>query len=299
MKPVKQSLLLVPMIAVSTTAFAQAGTVGTLDIVNDALSPSTPLHSNGGLDPDNYTKSRSNEVSVALRSRAVDGIGQPSVAPQESGTVTGLKTYNVGANGQFTVDFDFVPKGQDEVAANNYFVKLELDNDSSKDANFTPMNTFQGFVFDSDENDELLDSVRSAVPREDSSWDDGDSIAIYEAFGISGPPISSTRNGEDVDFAWTNGLDDNDLPEYVLSNSWNAQWDFSNFSLLGDDFGGDLPAGLYDIRLTAFEDYKSVGNGNDLASVTITAKVVPSPTAAFGGLMLLGGLALRRRRRVV
>lgn len=39
--------------------------------------------------------------------------------------------------------------------------------------------------------------------------------------------------------------------------------------------------------------------GQKFTFTSFSSRAVPSPTAAFGGLMLLGGLALRRRRRAV
>ena len=262
-------------------AVAMPSAADTPDVVNDALG-GTPLHSNGGLDAQNFSSFSGGGTSLSLRSRSIDGIGQPSTAPNTSATATGFNTYAVGDNGQFTVDFQFTP-GAGATTMDNYFLKLEIDNDASIASNFTTDNTFQGAVFDADTDDELLDDGRfgpGAVAPQDSSWDDGDSVVID---GVT------TRGGQIVDFA-SDVFTDTQMPEYVVSQSWNAQWDFPNFSLLGDDFGGPVDEGFYDIRLSVFDEF----GGTQLASGTITANV-PAPTTA--AILGLGGLAAARRRR--
>ena len=263
-------------------AIAAPSAADTPDVVNDALGGS-PLHSNGGLDADNFSSFSGGGTSLSLRSRSIDGIGQPSTAPNTSATATGFNTYQVGDNGQFTVDFQFTP-GAGATTMDNYFLKLEIDNDASIASNFTVDNTFQGSVFDADTDDELLDDARfgpGAVNPQDSSWDDGDSVVID---GVT------TRGGQTVDFA-SDVFTSSDMPEYVVSQSWNADWNFANFSLLGDDFGGPVDEGFYDIRLSVFDEF----GGTELAAGTITANVVPAPGSL--ALVGLGGLVGARRRR--
>ena len=265
----------------AAASLASSANAGTVDIVNAnnafGSEPGTPLHSNGGLDPNNFSEFHTNGVSLALRAR--EGT-LPSTAPSSMG---GQNVYNVGSGGQFSIDFNFIPRAGD-TTSDNYFLRMELDSDPSAGTNFAGgLNTFEGFVFDADSDDELLDSGRTSNMPADISWDDGDSVAID---GVT------THGGMVDDFAWTNGNAAGNEPAYVVSNSWQAQWDFANFSLLGDDFGGDLPVGLYDIRLTVLNM-----DGAELAGGSITAQVVPMPTPAMLGAAGLGGLAMIRRRR--
>jgi len=277
----------VAALALAGSTLGGVTSVGPLDVVNDALG-GTPGHSNGGLDAQNFTGVSSGTVSVFLRSRpVVGGLGQPSVAPATSGTATGLSTYGVGDNGQFTVDFQLTP-GAGATLSDNFFLSLEIDNDSGVGTNFAADNIFAGKVFDADSDDELLDDMRfggSAVPAVDASWDDGDSVVID---GVT------TRGGSTVDFG-SSVFSEADLPAYVVSNSWNAQWDFPNFSLLGDDFGGDVAPGLYDVRLTVSGINPDGSIGSAIASVEITAEVVPAPSG-LAVLSLCGLTAMRRRR---
>lgn len=55
--------------------------------------------------------------------------------------------------------------------------------------------------------------------------------------------------------------------------------------------------GTYTFTLTAFDGARIPAN--QLASTSIDVNVVPTPTAALGGVVLLGGLVTRRRRRAI
>lgn len=186
---------------------------------------------------------------------------------------------------RFSFEFQFSPRDGDTRANSNYFLKLDLDNDPSRAVNFgANTNTFFARVFDSDdgeETDELLDSGRSSGTPGDRSWDDGDSLATDD----------TTERGNNT-VAFENPTDDrNTLPSYVVANSWLAERDFDNFSLLGDDFGGAPGPGFYDLSLSAFEDGDG-GPGGELASVQITTQVGQPVPAPAPWLLLAAGLSL-------
>lgn len=79
------------------------------------------------------------------------------------------------------------------------------------------------------------------------------------------------------DGAWSN-----DETPFVYSQSWQPQW-------TGADFNGE--PGDYNIK------FEAMFGSNVIASTEIVATVVPvpSPTAALGGMALLGMTVLRRR----
>jgi len=231
----------------------------------------------------NFVGTSNNDVSVWLRARN-QGDDVPNI--NRAGSTYFLRPDDGGSGDAFSFEFQFTPEAgatTTNEANNEYFLELALDNDPSSAVSYAD-NTLTAKVFDDDSDDELLDSGRGDLP--DGSWDDGDSVVID---GIT------ERGGNTVDFQATSGTPD-PLPEFVVVNSWLARWNFSNFSLLGDDFGGAPGPGQYNIRLTAFNDDNG-SVGSELASVEITAQVVPTPSAVLGGMMLLGGLALRRRFR--
>lgn len=235
------------------------------------------MSSEGGLSSDQFAGSRSNGVSVWLRAR-----NQGDQGPVERDGDTFRIREATGADGdRFSLEFQFSPRDGDTRENSNYFLRLDLDNDPSQAVNFgANTNTFFARVFDDDGDDELVDSGRSTGTPGGRSWDDGDSVAIDG---------TSERGGEEVDFNNPTG-DRGNLPSYVVANSWLAEWDFSNFSLLGDDFGGAPGPGFYDLSLSAFEDAQGEP-GEELASVQITAQVGQPVPAPAPWLLLAAGLA--------
>lgn len=273
---------------------ASAASASQVDITNgDGTIPNQFLSSNGGLDSDDFTTTSGNGVSVALRARNdrfnPDGGGDDPTVTPGSASAGSSATYTLNAPASatgsgFKFEFQFSPRDGD-TTNENYFLELTLDNDPTAGTNFEADNTFSGFVFDADSDDELLDSGRfgpGAAAAVDRSWDDGDSVIID---GVT------SKGGTIVDFNNpTGGRDNLDLPDYVVANSWRAGWNFPSFSLLGDDVGAPR-GGLFDLRLMAFEN--DGGNpGRELASVQVTADVAAIPLPAGGVLLLtaLGGL---------
>ena len=278
-----------------------------VDITNANGAPGFPnqfLSSNGGLDSDQFTGDIANGVSVWLRARnnrfnPAGGGDNPTVSPGSVSTNSSATyTLNAPANPPgdpdpfgFSFEFQFSPRDGDTVADSNYFLELELDKDPTANTDFASDNIFSGAIFDDDDDDELLDSFRldSNVEPTDRSWEDGDSVLID---GVT------ERGGNTVDFNNPTGdrITDN-LPEYVVANSWRAGWDFPDFSLLGDDLGAPSN-GLFDLRLTAFE-FAGGQIGNQLAQVQVTADIAPVPVPAALPLLLagLGGLGLVARRK--
>lgn len=247
------------------------------------------MSSNGGLSSDDFAGTEDNGVSVWLRARNQGDQGPVA----RTGDVFQIREATGADDDRFSIEFQFSPRDGDTTSNSNYFLKLALDNDPGAGVNFgANTNTFFARVFDSDTDDELLDPGRESGSAADRSWDDGDSVAID---GLT------TRGGSIVQFANPTGSrDSGNLPEYVVANSWLAEWDFDSFSLLGDDFGGAPGPGFYDVSLTAFEDTNGVGE--ELASVQITAQVgepVPAPASwvlMLAGLLSLAASASKRRR---
>jgi hypothetical protein len=251
-----------------------------VDVTNDnGTIPDQFLSSNGGLDSSGFFGSQGNGVSVYLRARN-DGGDDPNLRTDG--------TYQIqGDDRQFKFEFQFTPRDGDTLS-DNYFLSLELDNDPSDATSFLDENTFSGRIFDSDGEDELLDDKRfgsNQVAADQRSWDDGDSVVIDG---------QTQRGGRTVDFERSTGT--GGLPGYTVSQSWIANWDFGNFSLLGDDFNGGpsdpsralIPSvdGTYDIRLTAYE---SATLDDQLARVTATVEV-PAPGGL--GLIAVGALGV-------
>jgi len=297
-----------------------------VDITNDSGTIDDQfLSSTGGLDSDQFTGDIANGVSVWLRARnnrfnPAGGGDNPTVSPGSVSTNSSA-TYTLNAPADpnkdgFSFEFQFSPRDGDTVADSNYFLELALDKDPAANTNFESDNIFSGVIFDDDDNDgnklredgtpdrnvvdsgevdELLDSGRfgsTAVSAVNRSWDDGDSVLI-DGVSKRGDP-----NAVDVIFNNPTGdrITDN-LPEYVVANSWRAGWDFPDFSLLGDDLGAPSN-GLFDLRLTAFE-FAGGQIGNQLAQVQVTADIAPVPVPAALPLLLagLGGLGLVARRK--
>lgn len=269
-------------------AHAQADQI---DITNDnGTIPNQFMSSNGGLSSDSFAGTEANGVSVWLRAR-----NEGDQAPiSRVGDLFKIREATGANSDRFSIDFQFSPRDGDTTINSNYFLSLRLDNDPTLGVNFAAnTNDFVGLVFDADTDDELLDSGRASGTPSDRSWDDGDSVSIDAV---------TARTSGIVDFNNPTGSrNPNNLPNYVVSNSWLAEWNFPNFSLLGDDFGGAPGPGFYDLRLTAFTNDNGL-IGDELAAVQITAQVgepvnVPVPHTA---LMLMGGIAglglLRRRR---
>ena len=269
-------------------AHAQADQI---DITNDnGTIPNQFMSSNGGLSSDSFAGTEANGVSVWLRAR-----NEGDQAPiSRVGDLFKIREATGANSDWFSIDFQFSPRDGDTTINSNYFLSLRLDNDPTLGVNFAAnTNDFVGLVFDADTDDELLDSGRASGTPSDRSWDDGDSVSIDAV---------TARTSGIVDFNNPTGSrNPNNLPNYVVSNSWLAEWNFPNFSLLGDDFGGAPGPGFYDLRLTAFTNDNGL-IGDELAAVQITAQVgepvnVPVPHTA---LMLMGGIAglglLRRRR---
>lgn len=262
-----------------------------VDITNsNGTIPNQFMSSNGGLSSDDFAGTEANGVSVWLRAR-----NRGDQAPvSRTGDTFKIREASGADEDKFAFEFQFSPRDGDTTNS-NYFVRLNLDNDPSTGVNFgANTNEFFARVFDSDNNDELRDSGRASGSAADRSWDDGDSVAID---GVT------SRDSGIVQFNNPTGSRSSNLPEYVVANSWLAEWDFSTFSLLGDDFGGAPGPGFYDIALTAFED-NSGSVGNALASTQITAQVgnptsVPIPQTSFLLVSGLAGLALVWQNRKV
>lgn len=280
----------------ATVSSAMAAQVDITNANGSASFPDLLLNSNGGLSSDQFAGTTDNGVSVWLRARNKGDQGPVS----RSGNTFKIREDSGTQADNFMIDFQFSPK-QFDTTNSNYFLELRLDNDPSSSVNFgANTNDFVAMVFDSDGDDELLDSGRSSGTASDRSWDDGDSVpkdlVTTRETGSGVPP------DEAVDFQVSSGSrNPANLPDYVVVNSWAAEWNFSDFSLLGDDFGGAPGTGLYDISLTAFED-DSGAMGSELASVQITAQVgevpVPSSIALLGTALLGTGIVATRRRMV-
>jgi len=263
-----------------------------VDIVNDnGTIDDQFMSSNGGLSSDGFAGSTANGVSVWLRARNQGDQGPVS----RVGNIFRIREATGANQDRFAFEFQFSPRDGDTRETSNYFLSLQLDSDPGTGVSFGDnTNTFFGRVFDDNGEDELLDSGRESGTAADRSWDDGDSVAIDG---------DTSRDSGVVEFAdASDERDPNDLPAYVVANSWLAEWDFSSFSLLGDDFGGAPGPGFYDIALTAFEDSDGE-QGDELASVQITTQVgqpVPEPSLgwllATGGVLLIGTTVQRRRR---
>jgi hypothetical protein len=210
------------------------------------------MSSKGGLTSFGFEKDSGSGVSVALRARD----GDTGFSPDNRDG----NRYDVGTEGSsnpFQFEFQFTPRDGDTNPSDNYFLELQLDNDPTAGVNFSA-NSAIGHIFDTDTDDDLYtESVNG-------SWDDHDSLSID---GVT------MRDGNLVEFNNPTG-DRGDLPEYVVTNSWNAEWDF----LLGDGSPGSVSAGEYDIQLTAYADDGGT-IGEELASVQITAIVQDDPSA--------------------
>lgn len=123
--------------------------------------------------------------------------------------------------------------------------------------------------------------------------------------------LNLTATGLEGEFDSSEGLYISENQPTGVSGSFTGL-----FHLTENDTKGNTPdnRGWYTADFTFTMDNWAWENKNDLMtqdgdgnavpdsfadSTFASTQVVPSPTAAFGGLMLLGGLALRRRRRVV
>lgn len=297
---------LIGSIGVTTVQAAQ------VDITNgNGSTPNQFMSSNGGLSSDNFFGTEANGVSVWLRARNKGDQGPVS----RNGNVFTIREDSGAEADRFAFEFQFSPMNGDVFGTDQYQLSLELDSDPSSAVSFTPDNTFAASIFDNDggdandltrydsstfpgsfpgspddsgEDDELSNSQRTMGNVQTRSWDDGDSLAV-DGF--------TNRTSGVVNFNNPTGSRSGTLPNFVIANSWLADWDFTGFSTLGDDFNGAPPAGLYDIRLTAFD-----AAGDELASTEITANVgdVPSPgtTVLFVTGLLGLGLVARRSRSV-
>jgi len=241
-----------------------------VDIQNQALSGGTTsnaiLSSNGGLSVDQFKGVENNNVSLWLRARNRGDQG-PMARVGDTFKIRPDANPSTTDNDDFSFEFQFSPE-DGSLTDDNYWLELKVDGDPGAATDFTTLGaTLSAPIFDADSID-------------GNSWDDGDSLVID---GVT------SRGGNTVDFAKaiSSSRDENNLPEYVVVNSWLPKWGFL--------LDGTPGPGLYDITLNAYSDDPNT-TGTLLATNTITAQVVPTPAALPAGLALMGLLTLRRRR---
>lgn len=185
--------------------------------------------SGSGIPADNFLSDSNGDVSVFIKPRGRDS-GQPLLISGNTFLLlSGAAVSNPGAS-WWSFDFQFSPSDADTIGGTNYNLLLEFDTDPTSGEALALVG---GPIWDAD----ALDY---------NSWDDGDSF-----FANPGPG------------SWSN--DDTD---YVISQSWRADFGFLNGSI--------LPPGDYTIRFTATDE-----NGNKLASVEAIARVVDAGDASL------------------
>ena len=169
-------------------------------------------------------------------------------------------------NFEWSINSDYNDTSGDKL--DDFKYELSLDADSSAGTNF-----------------ESFDPINDQNPGANNQvqWDHG--IGNNSTGNGGGTKILNDSDSDDDGYG--NLIADNN----VAQNSWSYEF-FNDSGKLTSFDPNDV--GTYTITLSAFN-----ANDEKVAGSSININVVPSPSAAFGGLMLLGGLALRRRRRVV
>lgn len=266
-----------PIAAVAATVLsAGVAHAADIDVFNTSLgSPGTQtfLSSDGGLGVTGFNQVDSSAGSLFLRARN-RGTSIPTVA----GGNYIIQPRDATTGSIFQVEFQYTPAGgtglpsEDPLAADNLFLSIEFDTNPDPVATEYLLSTAIGQLADADSD------------PFDGSWDDGGSTAVD---GVSTRGTGSTPPA--VAFGGASSVGSG-MPDFVVANSWTPEFGFLGGNVLGP--------GIYDIRLTLFENNGLGLPGDIIAQNVITAQVVPSPVAAGGGLMMMGLVALRRRRQL-